>query len=154
MKIRLYVRSDLEDVLSLYYDTVHSVCASDYSIEELDAMAPLEPNLYHWEMSLEKNHTVVAVDDDDQIIAFGNIGQTGFLDRLFVRPDHLNQGIAKTIVQHLEDYARVNGNTTIDTISTITSVPFFEKLGYQVISEDVSERRGERIIRYAMEKNL
>ncbi len=34
MRIRLYNRMDLDDVLKLYYDTVHSVCAQDYSLEE------------------------------------------------------------------------------------------------------------------------
>ena len=51
MRIRLYNLMDLDDVLKLYYDTVHNVCAQDYSLEELDAMAPEKPNIYHWETS-------------------------------------------------------------------------------------------------------
>ena len=154
MRIRLYNRMDLDDVLKLYYDTVHSVCAQHYSLEELDAMAPEKPNIYHWETSLEKNHTIVAVNDEDEIIGFGNIGQTGFLDRLYVDKDYLHQGVASALVKHLENYAKVNGNNIIDTISTISSEDFFEKLGYKTLSEDISELRGERIVGYAMEKKL
>lgn len=154
MRIRLYNRMDLDDVLKLYYDTVHSVCAQDYSLEELDAMAPEKPNIYHWETSLEKNHTIVAVNDEDEIIGFGNIGQTGFLDRLYVDKDYLYQGVASALVKHLENYAKVNGNNIIDTISTISSEDFFKKLGYKTLSEDISELRGERIVGYAMEKKL
>lgn len=154
MRIRLYNRMDLDDVLKLYYDTVHSVCAQDYSLEELDAMAPEKPNIYHWETSLEKNHTIVAVNDEDEIIGFGNIGQTGFLDRLYVDKDYLHQGVASALVKHLENYAKVNGNNIIDTISTISSEDFFKKLGYKILSEDISELRGERIVGYAMEKKL
>ena len=154
MRIRLYNRMDLDDVLKLYYDTVHSVCAQDYSLEELDAMAPEKPNIYHWETSLEKNHTIVAVNDEDEIIGFGNIGQTGFLDRLYVDKDYLHQGVASALVKHLENYAKVNGNNIIDTISTISSEDLFKKLGYKTLSEDISELRGERIVGYAMEKKL
>ena len=85
MRIRLYNRMDLDDVLKLYYDTVHNVCAQDYSLEELDAMAPEKPNIYHWETSLEKNHTIVAVNDEDDITniyysLFKNLGEDKFYE--------------------------------------------------------------------------
>ena len=73
MKIRLYKINDLEKIMSLYYDTVHSINANDYTEEQLDAMAPGKPNVYHWETQLNKNHTLVAVDNQDTIIGFGNM---------------------------------------------------------------------------------
>ena len=82
---------------------------NDYSEEQLDAIAPKDANEYHWEKSLEKNHTIV-VEEDDKLIAFGNIGKTGYLDRLYVHPDYLRKGIASKLVEELEEYAKKHGS--------------------------------------------
>ena len=51
MKTRLYMPTDLEVVLKLFYDNVHSVCINDYAKEQLDAWAPQDPDIYRWEAS-------------------------------------------------------------------------------------------------------
>ncbi len=154
MKIRLYAKKDLKQIMDLYYDCVHTINANDYSEEELDALAPLHANAYQWESQLEKNHTLVCVNDQDEVVGFGNIGHTGFLDRLYVSNNYTRQGIATSLVSRMEDYARTKGVVRIDTISTISSLPFFEAMGYKNIEEQVNEIHGIRIIQYMMEKEL
>ena len=105
MEFREYKNTDLHAVMDLFYVTVHEVNKNDYSEEQLDAIAPKDANEYHWEKSLEKNHTIV-VQEDDKLIAFGNIGKTGYLDRLYVHPDYLRKGIASKLVEELEEYAK------------------------------------------------
>lgn len=105
MEFREYKDTDLHAVMDLFYVTVHEVNKNDYSEEQLDAIAPKAANEYHWEKSLEKNHTIV-VEEDDKLIAFGNIGKTGYLDRLYVHPDYLRKGIASKLVEELEEYAK------------------------------------------------
>ena len=97
MKTRLYKQSDLEAVLKLFYDNIHTVCVNDYTLEQLDAWAPKEPDVYRWQASLNRNHTLV-VENESQIIGFGDVGETGYLDRLYVHPDYLHQGIASLIL--------------------------------------------------------
>ena len=48
--------------------------------------APSDPDIYRWEASLNKNHTLV-VEKDGKIVGFGNVGETGYLDRLYVHKD-------------------------------------------------------------------
>lgn len=153
MKTRLYMPNDLEDVLQLFYETVHFVCANDYSQEQLDAWAPQNPDVYRWEASLNKNHTLV-VEKDGKIIGFGNVGETGYLDRLFVNHEYLHQGIASLILEQLEKYARAKGIGFMNTAASITAKPFFEVKGYVELSEQTVERRGVRLRRYLMEKKL
>ena len=105
------------------------------------------------EKSLEKNHTIV-VEQDEKLIAFGNIGKTGYLDRLYVHPDYLRKGIASKLVEDLEAYAKKHDCHVINVTSSITSKPFFESKGYTVIEEQINERRGERLLRYLMEKKI
>lgn len=153
MEFREYKNTDLHAVIDLFYVTVHEVNKNDYSEEQLDAIAPKDANEYHWEKSLEKNHTIV-VEEDDKLIAFGNIGKTGYLDRLYVHPDYLRKGIASKLVEELEEYAKKHGSHVINVTSSITSKPFFEFKGYAVIEEQINERRGERLLRYLMEKKI
>lgn len=153
MEFREYKNTDLHAVMDLFYITVHEVNKNDYSEEQLDAIAPKDANEYHWEKSLEKNHTIV-VEEDDKLIAFGNIGKTGYLDRLYVHPDYLRKGIASKLVEELEEYAKKHGSHVINVTSSITSKAFFESKGYAVIEEQINERRGERLLRYLMEKKI
>lgn len=153
MEFREYKNTDLHAVMDLFYVTVHEVNKNDYSEEQLDAIAPKDANEYHWEKSLEKNHTIV-VEEDDKLIAFGNIGKTGYLDRLYVHPDYLRKGIASKLVEELEEYAKKHGGHVINVTSSITSKAFFESKGYAVIEEQINERRGERLLRYLMEKKI
>ena len=153
MEFREYKNTDLHAVMDLFYVTVHEVNKNDYSEEQLDAIAPKDANEYHWEKSLEKNHTIV-VEEDDKLIAFGNIGKTGYLDRLCVHPDYLRKGIASKLVEELEEYAKKHGSHVINVTSSITSKAFFESKGYAVIEEQINERRGERLLRYLMEKKI
>lgn len=153
MEFREYKNTDLHAVMDLFYVTVHEVNKNDYSEEQLDAIAPKDANEYHWEKSLEKNHTIV-VEEEDKLIAFGNIGKTGYLDRLYVHPDYLRKGIASKLVEELEEYAKKHGSHVIHVTSSITSKPFFESKGYAVIEEQINERRGERLLRYLMEKKI
>ena len=153
MEFREYKDTDLHAVMDLFYVTVHEVNKNDYTEDQLEAIAPKEANEYHWEKSLEKNHTIV-VEQDGKLIAFGNIGKTGYLDRLYVHPDYLRKGIASKLVEELEEYAKKHGSHVINVTSSITSKAFFESKGYAVIEEQINERRGERLLRYLMEKKI
>lgn len=153
MKTRLYMPTDLNDVLKLFYDSVHNVCVDDYTPEQLDAWAPKEADLYRWEASLNKNHTLV-VEMNNHIVGFGNVGETGYLDRLFVDQYYLHKGVASLIVEQLEKYAKAKGIVFMNTAASITAKPFFEAKGYAVIDEQSVERRGVRMRRYLMEKKL
>lgn len=153
MKTRLYKPSDLEDILQLFYDSVHSVCSNEYTIEQLDAWAPKDPDIYRWKASLNKNHTLVVVDQDE-IIGFGDLGETGYLDRLYVKKDYLHKGVATLILSQLEKYAKTKGVVYMNTAASLTSKSFFEKKGFVVLSDQVVERRGVRIMRFLMEKKL
>lgn len=153
MKLKLYNPNDLETIMELFYKSVHEVCANEYTLEQLDAWAPKDPDVLRWRNSLNKNHTITAVIDG-KIVGFGDVGETGYLDRLYVDKAYLHQGVASMILNNLEKYARAKGMTFMNTASSITAKPFFEAKGYQVLQEQIVERRGVRIKRFLMEKKL
>ncbi len=83
MFIREYQSTDCKQLTELFYNTVHTVNAKDYTKEQLDAWATRHIDLKKWNQSLQEHFSIVAVDDDI-IVGFGDIDKTGYFDRLFV----------------------------------------------------------------------
>ncbi len=147
MFIREYRTSDCKALAELFYNTVHTVNAKDYSREQLDVWATGEIDLESWNQSFQEHYSIVAVDDKT-IVGFGDIDKTGYLDRLFVHADYQGKGIATDICNHLEQ--AVQGN--IVTHASITARPFFEKRCYKVVKEQQVERRGIFLTNFVMVK--
>lgn len=147
MQLRRYKQSDCRELAELFYNTVHTVNAADYNNEQLNAWATGRVDLEAWNKSLQEHYSIVAVDKGI-IVGFGDIDQTGYLDRLYVHADYQGRGIATAICNKLEQ--SVSGK--IVTHASVTAKPFFEKRGYKVIKEQSVERQGVFLTNYVMEK--
>ena len=146
MLIRKYHPSDCPRLAKLFYQTVHEVNKQDYTKEQLNAWATGEVDLSAWNHSFLEHYTLVAVEGDE-ILGFGDIDETGYLDRLYVHKDHQREGIASRLCDKLE--AHVSGN--IRTHASITAKPFFQNRGYKIIKEQQVERRGILLTNFVME---
>lgn len=147
MEIRKYLESDCKILSELFYNTVHTVNAKDYTKEQLDVWVTGEVDLEKWNQSLKEHYSVVAVEGE-VIVGFGDIDSTGYLDRLFVHADYQRKGIATAICNQLEQ--AVQGN--IVTHASITARRFFEKRGYTVVKEQQVERQGIFLTNFIMIK--
>lgn len=145
MVIREYKPSDCQEITELFYNTVHTVNARDYTQRQLDAWAPGAADLENWNRSLLGHYSLVAVENG-VIAGFGDIDETGYLDRLYVDADYQGQGIASAICDRLESW--VTGNIVVH--ASMTARGFFEKRGYRTLSEQQVERRGVLLTNYIM----
>lgn len=148
MIIRKYIPSDCKYLAELFYDTVHSVNARDYTAEQLAAWATGNVNLNEWNRSFMEHITVVAVKDG-MIVGFGDIDKTGYLDRLYVHKDYQQKGIATAICDKLESAVNV---PVIRTHASITARAFFASRGYEVKKEQQVMRNGVVLKNYVMER--
>lgn len=148
VKLRDYESQDVGELADLFYDTVHRVNAEDYTPEELDAWASGQVDLACWDASFRAHDTLVAVEDG-RIVGFGDMDETGYLDRLFVRWDRQGQGIAKAIVALLEQRS---GLRAFRVHASLTARPFFEGRGYRVVRQQQAVRGGVPLAYYEMEK--
>lgn len=147
MFIREYQTSDCTEITELFYNTVHTVNAKDYTKEQLDVWATGQVDLKAWNQLLQEHFSIVAVDNDI-IVGFGDIDETGYLDHLFVHADYQGKGIATAICDQLEQ--AVQGDIT--THASITAKPFFEKRGYMAVKQQQVERQGVFLTNYVMKK--
>ena len=149
MVIRKYAPSDCEYLAGLFYQTVHTVNAKDYTKEQLDAWASGSVDLEEWNRTFSEHDTMVAVKDN-RIVGFGDIDATGYLDRLYVHKDYQNQRIATAICKELEKVADVD---KITVHASITAKPFFMSRGYEIRKEQQVIRGGISLTNYVMEKD-
>lgn len=192
--LRPYHPSDCAALAALFYETIHTVNARDYPQEQLDAWADGHVDLDAWNESFLAHNTYVAVqecvdaDDIDSrasdstdtapgktggspanalIIGFGDMDDTGYLDRLYVHKDYQGRGVATAICDRLEeDFCLSRGrllqnsavqkrkNDTFTTHASITARPFFEKRGYTVVKAQQVVRKGISIRNYIMRKRI
>lgn len=149
MIIRQYKPSDCKELADLFYNTVHTVNARDYTKEQLDVWATGTIDLENWNQSFQEHYSIVALDNK-LIIGFGDIDKTGYLDRLFVHKDYQGKGVATAICDRLEKSVQKK----VITHASITARPFFEKRGYKVIKEQQVERQGIVLVNFVMEKKI
>ncbi len=148
MQLREYESADCAELAELFYNTVHSVNAKDYTKEQRDAWATGEVDLREWDRSFREHKTVVAVENDE-IVGFGDIAESGYLDRRYVHKDHQGRGIASAICGEPERFAK---GRRITTHASITVKLFFERRGYRVVFEQEVIRHGAALKTYVMEK--
>lgn len=146
--IREYRSSDCKHLVELFYQTVHSINAKDYTDEQLNAWATGNVDINEWNQSLSKHFSIVAMKDGI-ITGFGDIDRTGCLDRLYVHKDYQNQGIATAICDKLEHAFEVS---RITTYASITAKSFFLHRGYHIIREQQVVRSNIPLTNYMMEK--
>lgn len=146
MIIRQYKKEDCDLVSKLFYETVHSVNAKDYSSEQLSAWAKNADSLKFRRNDLLKQNTLIA-EINGVITGFGSIDNFGVLDLLFVHKDYQNLGVATALCDELEKDFSI-----IKTYSSITAKSFFESRGYTVVKSQEVERLGIKLKNYEMQK--
>ncbi|MCM1070383.1 MAG: GNAT family N-acetyltransferase [[Clostridium] fimetarium] len=150
MRIREYRDADLMEIVALFHQTVHRINIRDYTLQQVNAWAPDNIDIDAWRESLAAHNTFVAIDGDT-IIGFGDIDDSGYLDRLYVHHAYQGRGVATALCDRLETSVRAE---RITVHASVTALPFFLRRGYRVVKERLVERRGVTLKNYAMERLL
>lgn len=148
MFIRPYRSADCPALAELFYETVHTACARDYTPEQLDAWAPGQVDLAAWDASFLAHRTLVAVEGET-IVGFADMDGSGYLDRLYVHRDFQRRGVASALCDALE---AASAAETFTTHASRTARPFLEHRGWRVVREQTVLRRGVALNNFVMEK--
>lgn len=63
MQIRKYKSIDLDQIVRLFYDTVHTVNIKDYSTQQVNVWATRTVDLDKWDKSFREHISYVAVEN-------------------------------------------------------------------------------------------
>ena len=158
-RIRPYRPGDLAGTVQLFSDTIHAVCAADYTPAQLDAWAAATNDTSRWSESLLENTTLVAEPlnpsaGSPQIIGLADLSPSGWVNRLYTHKDWQGHGIGSLLLAKLEELARAAGMTELRLESSLTARRFYENRSYKVYGFYDKEVRGQRFRNTLMAKTL
>ncbi|MWV44376.1 GNAT family N-acetyltransferase [Paenibacillus sp. HJL G12] len=156
MNIREWEERDTDEMVELFYHTVHMVNSRDYSLEQLNAWADLAEKgerKIAWLLSFRGRIAYVA-EDDGIIAGFVDMTSEGYVDRLYVHQAYQRRGVASALLGKVEREARNLQIGRLWTEASVTAKAFFERKGYCVTEEQRVLRKGIPLTNYVMIKTL
>jgi putative acetyltransferase len=151
MKIRPAQTKDLNQICSLFKETVRTICIKDYSKQQIEAWSSAADNKIKWQEKIETQISLVA-EEDDKILGIGSLKGGNYIDLFYVHKDFQGIGIATRILQELENKSSINESILYSDVSK-TAKSFFEKHGYITIKQQNAIVKNVSMINYRMEKN-
>ena len=146
--------SDLEKLVALFKETVHTVNAKDYTPAQLDAWAAStrDHNDPRWRNML--SNIAFLAEIDNVIVGFIDLTRDGYLDRLYVHKDYQRQGIASVLWRKIEEVAKELGLNKIEAEVSITAKPLAEAFGARVVKVQDKVISGVVLRNFVMEKSI
>ncbi|NJM60719.1 MAG: GNAT family N-acetyltransferase [Oscillatoriales cyanobacterium RU_3_3] len=151
MRVRTYEIGDTQEIVKLFYDTVHEINLRDYTKAQVDAWAPADIDIESWTKSLSSKFTFVA-EEGGKIAGFGELEANGHIDRFYCHKDFQRKGVGTQILEQIELQAKTSGMHKLFTEASITAKSFFESKGFTVLKQQEVERRGQKLVNFVMEK--
>ncbi len=149
--VRAWREADLGAIARLYFDTVRTVNARDYTAEQIAAWAPrVEPEDY-WRARFATRRAFVA-EVDGALAGFCELEPPGHVDCFYVHHAHQGRGVGAAMMRALADAAAALGAAKLHADVSLTARPFFERQGFVVVREQVRDYRGQRFRQFLMER--
>jgi putative acetyltransferase len=150
--IRRAKETDLDAVLSLYYDTVKIINSKHYSAEQIEAWLDDESRPEKFLLKINEQLFYVCINEIGELLGFSSITKEGYLDLLYASTNHQRNGVGTLLLEQLLVAAKIYKMTRIDADVSITAVPFFLSKGFEVENEQEVERNGVKLTNFRMIK--
>lgn len=151
--IRNYRLEDAKVLMDIFYNTIHKVNIKDYTLEQVDVWAPKETLIINdWQNRFSRTNPIVALVDE-KIVGFAEFEKNGYIDCFYCHHEWIGKGVGGSLMEEIFMRAKKNKIKIIFVDVSVTAKPFFEKIGFRVISEQRIIRKGVELTNYAMEKN-
>ncbi len=153
IQVRRYQEGDAKHIAHIYYNTIHTVNAKDYTKEQLDAWAPWSSvqDYSGWQEKLEKIKPFVAFINN-AIVGFAEFEPNGHIDCFYIHHEFQGGGIGSTLIHEIEKEAADKSISRVYAEVSITAKPFFESIGFNVVKQQIVQIRGVELINFVMEK--
>lgn len=149
MELRIADQNDLEEIQTLFVETIKSTCRNDYNKEQIEAWTSSVENKERWKAILKNQYFLLAVIDN-KIVGYGSLENGNYLDFMYVHKDYLRQGIANILFEKLKNESIKLGFDKLTSDVSKTARPFFETKGFSVLKENRNVIKGVEIINYHM----
>lgn len=144
---------DLEQILTLFVDTIQSTCIQHYTQKQIEVWTASAKNTERWINRIVQQYFIVA-EANELITGFSSLENNDYVDLMYVHKDFQKQKIAQTLLRDIELKAIQSGAKQLSTDASITAKPFFVKQGFATEKENKFELNGVVISNFRMVKSL
>jgi putative acetyltransferase len=141
--IRKMRADDARAFLEVHHAAVRGVAARDYSLEVIDAWAPLPITESHVAEVLtnpDYEYRLVA-EVEGRLVGIGAlVAKNHEVRACYVAPEAGRRGVGSALLQEIEREALQRGLKFLDADSSLTAEPFYATQGYLVL------QRGEHVL--------
>ncbi len=153
LKVRTMRLSEFNTVAKLIYDSVHTLCDKEYTPEQLEAWVPKNLHMPAFRRSIFRCYAIVAVCNKE-IVGFMSTERDGYINRLYTRPDWVKRGVATTLLNDTENWARAHGIRSLLLEASKSAEGFYLKKGFNKVGEIKSIKNDIEFISAKMRKEL
>ncbi|WGV25602.1 GNAT family N-acetyltransferase [Halotia branconii] len=130
VQIRLSKAEDLENILKLQAESLRAL-SPNYNFNQIESLIRNQRLA-----RLQINESIIVAKYNNQIVGFASLlNQQPRIGGIYVHPNFVRQGIGTQMLGAIEEIARQNKYKVIEVISSLSSVNFYQKSGYQIIRE-------------------
>lgn len=162
MNIRTFRPGDEKALLNVFLSSVHDIAIQDYTTEQIQdytteqiqAWAPssLDPDL--WAEHMRHIAPFVAEDTVGNILGYADLQKNGYIDHFFVSGIFSRQGVGTALMAHIVKMAHGMKFDDLSSLVSLTAQPFFQKFGFALAEQRLSDRRGVLISNALMKRKL
>ena len=136
MEIHSFNKRFSKQVSDLIRNTLREINSKDYSKEIIEKMCTRfsEVNI----IKRASNRQMMLMIEDEKVIGTASLKDNIILT-VFVSVDRQGKGIGTKLMRYLEEMASKKGFKKVTLPSSITSVSFYERLGYKIIEEKIND---------------
>jgi putative acetyltransferase len=153
VRLRRCEPADGPATLAVFLRAVRITAAASYRPDQIAAWAPreLEDEVDGWSARQSERNAVVA-EIDEAIVGFSDVDESGYIDMLFVDPDHNRRGVATALLGWVVAEAARLGAARLTTCASETARPFFRKHGFSEDEHRMFELCGTDMTNWAMSR--
>ncbi len=148
--IRVFQYGDHVVIAEIFTRAVHEIASEVYTLEECLAWTSREVNYEHWKKRCELKRPFVSVTGSE-ISGFLELDPDGHIDCAYVNPKYKRRGIMTSLVTHAIETCFSFGVNRVYTEASVCAKPMFEKLGFEVLRENLVKIGQVKLLNYSME---
>lgn len=157
--IRPYRDGDGEATMRVFREAILRTAAAHYDATRTRIWASRAGSPADWHRRRMAARTIVACPPggDGQpgpVVGFTDLDDDGYIDMLFVDPDHGGRGVGGALLERVTALARTRGIPQLSVHASITAQPLFERAGFRLSAECRPVLDGVAFVNYLMVRPL
>ena len=153
--IRAFKNEDADMLARIYKRAVEEIGPHGYTPDQVTVWANLAPSAERFvDIMTDGRTALVAVDDKNRAVAFGDVEADGHIGFLYALPDVAGTNVTRLLYDALETKARENDIATLYCEASELAKSFLLRHGFEVVTRRDFEVAGVTIHNYAVRKHL